>query len=244
VSELLDRRARKKAQTREQIRAIAHRLFDEYGFDAVTIADVARQADVAVQTVFNHFATKEELFFDGRGPEVDAPADAVRTRDASVTPLTALRNFLVDLTGSHLGALADEQRRRYLVALLDSESLRAYERELLIEAERRLAVTLTEAWIDGDPDALPVPTDPATAASVIAAMWCSAVRVLTHSNRQRLVSGARPEELATSVEGLAGDLLAQLEMTALLTGGLSVPELPLSLEQDRTGWPLATQRAG
>ena len=32
----------------------------------MTIADIARESDVAVQTVFNHFATKEELFFDGR----------------------------------------------------------------------------------------------------------------------------------------------------------------------------------
>ena len=76
MSELLDRRARKKAQTREQIRGIAHQLFDERGFEAVTIADVARTADVAVQTVFNHFATKEELFFDGRVPWVEGPADA------------------------------------------------------------------------------------------------------------------------------------------------------------------------
>ena len=64
----VDRRARKKAQTRELIRTVAHRLFAERGFDAVTIADIAREADVAVQTVFNHFATKEELFFDGPGP--------------------------------------------------------------------------------------------------------------------------------------------------------------------------------
>ena len=81
VSELLDRRARKKAQTREQIRGVAHRLFDERGFDEVTIADVARAADVAVQTVFNHFATKEERFYDGRGPEIDAPSTAIRSRD-------------------------------------------------------------------------------------------------------------------------------------------------------------------
>ena len=49
-------------------------MFAERGFEAVTIADVARGADVAVQTVFNHFATKEELFFDGRADWVDGAA--------------------------------------------------------------------------------------------------------------------------------------------------------------------------
>ena len=43
----------------------------------VTLTDVAREADVAVQTVFNHFATKEDLFFDGRAPWVDGLAAAV-----------------------------------------------------------------------------------------------------------------------------------------------------------------------
>jgi len=83
VGEINDRRARKKAQTREQIRTVAHRLFADVSFTAVTIADIAREADVAVQTVFNHFATKEELFFDGRTPWVEGPAAAVRTRRPS-----------------------------------------------------------------------------------------------------------------------------------------------------------------
>ncbi|MFP5370053.1 MAG: TetR/AcrR family transcriptional regulator [Actinomycetes bacterium] len=51
MSESLDRRAREKGETRELIRTVAHHLFDERGFDAVTIADIARSADVAVQTV-------------------------------------------------------------------------------------------------------------------------------------------------------------------------------------------------
>src|ERR1700712_1873599 len=98
-----DRRASKKAQTREAVRAVAHGLFAERGFDAVTIADVARVADVAVQTVFNHFATKEDLFFDGRIPWVEGPARAVRSRPAGVAPLTALRGYIVDLVGSRIG---------------------------------------------------------------------------------------------------------------------------------------------
>jgi AcrR family transcriptional regulator len=244
VSELLDRRARKKAQTREQIRGIAHGLFDQHGFEAVTIADVARQADVAVQTVFNHFATKEELFFDGRGPQVDAPAEAIYSRAPWVPPLTALRDFLVDLARTHLGSLADEGRRRYLLTLLGSESLRAYERELLIVAEQRLATALTEAWSGSDPTGSPAPADPEMAGALIAAMWCSAVRVLTHTNRQRLASGACPEELATSVEVFAADLLAQLEFSASMTTGLSAPSVPDRIEDGSTGWPRAVQRAG
>jgi AcrR family transcriptional regulator len=244
VSELLDRRARKKAQNREQIRRIAHRLFDERGFDAVTIADVAKQADVAVQTVFNHFATKEELFFDGRVDWVDGPAEAVRTRAASVPPLTAVREYLVELAGSLVSSLAHEERRRYTVTLLASDALRAYERELIIEAERRLSAALTEAWSGGtDAGGLPASTDPALAAALTAAVWCSSVRVLVQEQRPRLTSGlACPEELAQAVESLTSGLLARLESHAPLT------ERPSgrtgSSGRTGNGWPLATQRAG
>ena len=237
VSEPLDRRTRKKAETREHIRTVAHRLFDEQGFDVVTIADIARHSDVAVQTVFNHFAAKEELFFDGRGPRIDAPSEAIRSRGPGVPPLAALRDFLVGLARTHLGSMADEQRRRYTLTLLASDSLRAYERELLIEAETRLAATLTEAWSEGAPTGLPIPADPATSAAIIAAMWCSAVRVLIHSSRQRLTSGACPEEIASAVESFTADLLTQLELGASGTAGPPPPERSPSSGPVKAGRP-------
>lgn len=57
------RRERKKAATRQNIADTAARLFLEHGFDAVGIREVAAAADVAVTTVFAHFASKEALVF-------------------------------------------------------------------------------------------------------------------------------------------------------------------------------------
>jgi len=54
-------RERKKRQTRETIAEAAMALFVEHGFDAVTVADVARAADVSEKTVFNYFPAKEDL---------------------------------------------------------------------------------------------------------------------------------------------------------------------------------------
>jgi AcrR family transcriptional regulator len=76
-SEQEGRRERKKRQTRQAISDVATGLFLERGFDAVTVADVAKAADVAVQTVFNHFPTKEDLFFDETGWWT-GPAEAIR----------------------------------------------------------------------------------------------------------------------------------------------------------------------
>jgi AcrR family transcriptional regulator len=58
------RRERKKAATRQNIVDTALRLFFERGYDDVGIRDIAAEADVAVTTVFAHFASKEALVFE------------------------------------------------------------------------------------------------------------------------------------------------------------------------------------
>ena len=68
-------RERKKRQTREAIAAAAMELFRLRGYDAVTVADVARAADVSEKTVFNYFPTKEDLVF---APRRGAPRGAGR----------------------------------------------------------------------------------------------------------------------------------------------------------------------
>ena len=40
------------------------RLFLERGFDQVSVAEVARAADVSEATVFNYFPTKEDLVYE------------------------------------------------------------------------------------------------------------------------------------------------------------------------------------
>jgi AcrR family transcriptional regulator len=57
-------RVRKKMQTRRQIADAARALFATRGYDAVTVSDIARLADVSEQTVYNFFPGKEQLVMD------------------------------------------------------------------------------------------------------------------------------------------------------------------------------------
>jgi AcrR family transcriptional regulator len=218
VSDLSDRRARKKAQTRAEIRRSAQRLFAEQGFDAVTIADVADAADVAVQTVFNHFATKEDLFFDGYTPWVEGPAEAVRSRPAGVPPLAALRTFTQALFSDVTARSDTWERRRYVHVLKGSPTLLAYELRLLERAETGLGRALTEAWTAiGEGSA----ADIRVSAALTAALWVAATRSLLRELRNAHAGDGDVAGVTATVEVLADAVFDRLE--ARLGG---VPALP------------------
>ncbi|SET92400.1 TetR/AcrR family transcriptional regulator [Geodermatophilus poikilotrophus] len=210
MSDVLDRRARKKAQTRALIRETAQALFAERGFEAITIADIAAAADVAVQTVFNHFPTKEDLFFDGHTPWVDGAAESVRSRAPGTTPLEALHAYLIERVAVHARQLATPDGRVFEATLEASPALRARERELQHEATARLADALFETWT-AEGGAPAVPTDVRTAASVTAAVWLAAVRTLIVQHRQLLAgpAGALPADPEEGV-ALACSVAAQV----------------------------------
>jgi AcrR family transcriptional regulator len=235
----VDRRARKKARTRAEIRAVAQRLFAERGFEAVTIADIAGEADVAVQTVFNHFATKEELFYDGRTPWVAGAADAVRDRADGVPPLRALREYLVETVGALVGSHASADRRRYIATIEASPALRSYELGLVGQAEHRLTEALTEAWSAPSTGGDVVPADPGTVAPLVAGTWLAAARVLLHSQRPLLDESGDAGRGAEQIEALTERMFCRLEQgLGGLDAALSGPPATV------TGWPAEVRRAG
>ncbi|WP_328689989.1 TetR/AcrR family transcriptional regulator [Streptomyces caniferus] len=83
-------RERKKRQTRQYISDVATGMFMERGFDEVTIAEVARAADVSVNTVYNYFPAKEDLFFDRSKGVLDRLSRFVRGRPAGESAAVAV----------------------------------------------------------------------------------------------------------------------------------------------------------
>jgi AcrR family transcriptional regulator len=57
-------RERKKLETRRALAKTAAKLFRSHGYENVRMIDIARAADVAEQTLYNYFPTKEHLVFD------------------------------------------------------------------------------------------------------------------------------------------------------------------------------------
>jgi AcrR family transcriptional regulator len=55
------RRERKKAAVRARILATAIQLFSRHGLDDVTVDQIAEAADIGKGTIYNYFATKEDI---------------------------------------------------------------------------------------------------------------------------------------------------------------------------------------
>ncbi|WP_052230451.1 TetR/AcrR family transcriptional regulator [Streptomyces sp. CT34] len=139
-------RERKKLRTRQRISGEATLLFIERGFDNVTVAEVARAAEVSTMTVFNYFPRKEDLFLDRIPEAAELIVRAVRERGADESPPAALRRLLLDLLARRhpLGAVG-EGFEHFWRTVLDAPALRARAREAVEEIEGTLAGLLAEA---------------------------------------------------------------------------------------------------
>jgi AcrR family transcriptional regulator len=139
-------RERKKQETVDRIARVAHDLFAERGYEAVSVLDVAAAADVSEQTVYNHFPTKEDLVFDHTASLDQALAAAVRGR-APGTPAGAaiapVLHEMLDRTARHP---VEAQRGGLARLAADSPALRRG----ALERTRVHARTLADALSRGE----------------------------------------------------------------------------------------------
>jgi AcrR family transcriptional regulator len=133
-------RARKKQQTRERIVEQAMALFDERGFERVTIADIAAAADIAPRTFFSYFPSKEDVVFHDFHAVFDQFEARMAARSEGETTLDVLRAFVEGvLEGMDHGDPAEQCRRRVIAG---SEALQQRDREFVGRFERVLADNL------------------------------------------------------------------------------------------------------
>jgi AcrR family transcriptional regulator len=141
------RRERKKAATRAALTDAARRLFLERGYDQVTVADIAAEADTAVTTLFKHFPDGKEalVFGDAAGDteRADSLVAAVRDRAPGTSPVEALRTFF---RGRGIFDPGSPHAQPGVVELISrTPVLRAYARHQWEVCEGPLTAVLTEA---------------------------------------------------------------------------------------------------
>ena len=115
-------RARKKARTRAAIRDHALRLFEEQGYAATTVDQIAAAADVSQSTFFRYFPTKEDTVL---ADDFDAPMiDALREQPLDVPPVEAVRRSIREIFDKVPDDEWDREQRRQRI-FMDVPELRA-----------------------------------------------------------------------------------------------------------------------
>jgi len=87
-------RERKRVMTRRALLNAAEHLFEERGFEHVTVAQIADAANVSVKTLFVYFRSKEDLAFTDTSL-LEACVAAIERRSPGTSPGKAVAEALV-----------------------------------------------------------------------------------------------------------------------------------------------------
>jgi AcrR family transcriptional regulator len=138
-------RERKRARTRLHIADTAARLFAERGYENVAVTDVAREAEVAEQTVYNYFPTKEQLVIDRDQQVQEGLSDLIRSRPPGITAAAAVRDFILGFVAG-IRSIPPEQWRGelgYLAAI--SPTVRRLALEMLAHQADVIAAAISDS---------------------------------------------------------------------------------------------------
>jgi AcrR family transcriptional regulator len=192
-------RERKKQATRVAIADTALGLFLERGFDQVTVADVAAAAEVAVNTVFNYFPTKEDLFFDRQDEVVHRLARAVDARRPGESPAQAIRRAFLDALDRDEPTLGlSPAVAAFWRAIENSPALQSRLRLMAEQTEAALAAKLSEVSEAG-------PDEPGP--RLQAAALAGVDRALHAEIRRRMLAGEDPAAVRELVRRAAVEFL-------------------------------------
>ncbi|GAA2264130.1 hypothetical protein GCM10009853_016830 [Glycomyces scopariae] len=193
------RRERKKQQTRDTLIATAARLFQERGYEATGVADIAEAADVSKRTFFLHFPTKEDvLLSDGRA-RLDLAIRVIEER----APGTPLRDALA----ASLAAMIDDTAARDLPTgmaalrarlIVESPAVQARVLHTAFAGQARIA----DALLDAYPDELDRTTAAAVLGAVVGAVSAAAMAALREDGDPAAVTEAMRRAAAIALTTL------------------------------------------
>lgn len=190
----------KKARTRRLIADTAAGLFAEHGYENVTVADVARAAEVAEQTVYNYFPAKEHLVTDRDAQVRERLESLIRSRSADATPAAAVREFVLDSVET-IRAIPPQLWRGelgYLAAI--SPAIH----RLVLEMTDRQSAAVAEAIADSSPVSPHV-------AGLQAVALVSVLRFIIDEAGQRTVEGQSQDQIADELRPIVESLIDELD---------------------------------
>ncbi|MFI7452967.1 TetR/AcrR family transcriptional regulator [Nonomuraea sp. NPDC049714] len=183
----------KKQRTRQALIEAAVRLFEDKGYDHVTVAEIADAAEVSPRTFFLHFQAKEDVLLANADVRVDLALQAIAERRAGErlpeVLVRAMDLMIADAWDSDLPSGLAELRAR-LAASVPALQARLLQRYLTAQAE--LAQALQRAF----PDRLDTITAAALVGAMVGAISASALTALRRGDAPNEVRNAMRQAMA------------------------------------------------
>jgi AcrR family transcriptional regulator len=199
-------RERKKAMTRQSLIDAAERLFEERGFDAVTVAEIADAANVSVKTLFVYFRSKEDLAFADKRL-IEALLEGLANRPAGTAAAEVVAGVLIAALGGGDGTpgLEGFHRGYGQSAALQSGLLRMW-----ADFEDRITAELArEAGAEATPRH-----------RMHAIQLVGIVRLATSPEARAAIAGLPSEEATARVESMLAEAAAAVARSFPVTAHL------------------------
>jgi len=167
-------RDRKKFRVRQALADAAMHLFEERGFHAVTVDEIAAAADVSRRTFFRYFPTKEAAVFARREDQLELFRVHLMESKADA-PFDGIRDALLSVADDY-----HEQRERILReqrVVRAAPSLMTHD----LEVDRAFEAVITEHLVQGSRRTV----GDRRRARMLAAMIVGAVRVVIEEWAER-----------------------------------------------------------
>jgi AcrR family transcriptional regulator len=141
-------RERKKQRTRQAIMDTAARLFDQQGYEATTVAEIAAAVEIAPRTFFGYFPSKEELLFADTDERVRIALATIADRRPEDRPADLLHRAIERMLASpaFTGGLAGPLGAVRLRLLAETPALQAGALRRLLRAQSALSEALHTAY--------------------------------------------------------------------------------------------------
>jgi len=176
----LSLRQRHADRTRTSIIAAALELFDERGFAAATVDEIAARADIAPRTFFRYFPTKDAVLYHDTDQIVSSIRDLLLARPVDEPPHRSLLIACLEL-GDELAA--DTTRMRLLHRLsLEDPSVIDYQRLVLLQQFEHVVVEALAARRHLDNDDLELRATTAALLSSLAIAFRSWINSGAHGS--------------------------------------------------------------
>jgi len=180
----------KKQETREALVRVATDLFEEQGFSATTVQQIARAAEVSERTFFRYFDSKDDLLLEDLIAFFQAVKACLLERPLDEVPLDSLLEATLAAVGSPAG-----RALLHFVGAIDVASLPGSSRlvRVFVGWEDHLAEVFLDRFASAGADKSSA--DVQLRAGVIARVGVAAVRVAIRTFRTTRVPGRRSARL-------------------------------------------------